>query len=353
MSSKLTIELMQQIAHDRGGECLSGAYVNAHTKLLWRCAEGHEWEARPHNIKNSDSWCPICAGHEKLTIELMQQIAQERGGECLSEEYSSNKTKLRWRCAEGHEWKAKPCNIKNRKGWCPACAEREKLTIELMQQIAQERGGKCLSEEYSSNRTELLWRCAEGHEWRANPNSIKNAKSWCPQCSHTVKPTIEMMREIAQGHEGECLSDEYVNAHTKLLWQCSQGHKWWAMPASIKNSNTWCPHCRYKNEQECRDVFEALTGQDFAKCKPKWLEGLELDGYCEELGIAFEYNGEQHYRVVPAWHKEGEDDLEEQKARDAKKARLCEDNWAVLIVISFDVKDKDVFIGRALADIFG
>lgn len=42
-------------AHD-GGECLSTAYVNKHTKQRWRCAEGHEWETTPDSVKGG-SWC--------------------------------------------------------------------------------------------------------------------------------------------------------------------------------------------------------------------------------------------------------------------------------------------------------
>ena len=29
---------------------------------------------------------------------------------------------------------------------------------------------------------------------------------------------------------------------------------------------------------------------------------LELDGYCSELNLAFEYNGPQHYKIVPEFH---------------------------------------------------
>ena len=36
------IEKMREAARERGGECLSDDYVNANTKLKWRCAEGHE-----------------------------------------------------------------------------------------------------------------------------------------------------------------------------------------------------------------------------------------------------------------------------------------------------------------------
>jgi len=45
---------------------------------------------------------------EKLTIKEMQEIAESRGGKCLSKEYVNNYTKLKWQCDEGHTWKATP-----------------------------------------------------------------------------------------------------------------------------------------------------------------------------------------------------------------------------------------------------
>lgn len=56
----LTIEEMRDIARSRGGECLSEKYINSKTKLRWRCSEGHEWEAIPNNVKNHHRWCPFC-----------------------------------------------------------------------------------------------------------------------------------------------------------------------------------------------------------------------------------------------------------------------------------------------------
>jgi hypothetical protein len=41
---------MQEIAQGRGGACLSPACVNNSTKLLWCCAENHEWKATPAHI---------------------------------------------------------------------------------------------------------------------------------------------------------------------------------------------------------------------------------------------------------------------------------------------------------------
>lgn len=347
-----SIEKMRGLAEARGGKCLSEEYVDNRTHLRWKCKLGHEWRAKPNSITNG-TWCPECSVSKKLDIGQMRELAESRGGECLSSEYGNAFTKLRWRCSIGHTWVAAPYNVKHNETWCPECSNCKKLDIEQMRALAKSRGGECLSAEYANSTTKLLWECAAGHKWTATANSVRNSSTWCPECSVRKKLDIEVMQMLAERYGGRCLSEEYTNAHTKLLWECSDGHRWWAMPASIKNSSTWCPHCRYKNEQECRGVFEALTGKAFPKCRPKWLEGLELDGYCEDLGVAFEYNGKQHYEVIAGWHKNGEQDLETQKARDMKKARLCETNWVVLIVIPYSMKDKDIFIGRELADIFG
>ena len=58
---KYTIEDMQKLAQARGGDCLSKKYINAFTKLRWRCGMcGHKWKAAPNDVRRR-SWCPMCA----------------------------------------------------------------------------------------------------------------------------------------------------------------------------------------------------------------------------------------------------------------------------------------------------
>ena len=140
---------MKALADKRGGKCLSDTYVNNRTKLLWECAEGHQWEATPATVTRC-SWCPICArfrsgATQRLGIDEMREIAQNRGGKCLSDKYINNKTKLLWQCKEGHRWLAAPSKIKLGQ-WCPTCAGRPILTIKDMKELADKRGGKCLSD---------------------------------------------------------------------------------------------------------------------------------------------------------------------------------------------------------------
>ena len=60
-----------------------------------------------------------------------------------------------------------------------------------------------------------------------------------------------------------------------------------------------------KNEEQCREILQRLTGKKFNSVRPDFLKNpetnrnLELDMYCEEMNVAFEYNGCQHYHFIP------------------------------------------------------
>ncbi len=176
------------------------------------------------------------------TLDQLQHIAEEHSGKCVSKEYRGSHTKLLWECSRGHRWEAIPAIIK-RGTWCPECYYKKvKVTLNEMQQIAKERGGKCLSQSCNGSRTKLLWECSEGHRWRAAASNIKKG-TWCHRCYfNSRKSTIEDMQKIAKKHGGKCLSEEYENARTKLNWECSKGHIWKATPTNI-NQGKWCPAC--------------------------------------------------------------------------------------------------------------
>jgi hypothetical protein len=57
---------------------------------------------------------------KKYTLNDMQQLAKSRGGQCLSKEYTDLKTKMKWKCAFGHEWEATP-KLPLTGHWCPQC----------------------------------------------------------------------------------------------------------------------------------------------------------------------------------------------------------------------------------------
>jgi hypothetical protein len=229
------------------------------------------------------------------------------------------------------------------------------ITIEDMQKIAESHGGKCLSKIYVNSLALLKWECSKKHIWKASAHNVKNRNQWCAKCG-AVKANknrllnIKDLDKIAKQKGGRCLSrqHEYTSCDkSKLKWSCKYGHVWYATAGAIKHSNTWCPICNINyREALTKTIIEQLTGKVFTKIRPSWLVNkntnyrLELDGFNEELMLAFEYNGIQHYTSKGFFHSDNES-LINQKDRDKQKQKLCLKNNVKLIIIPYIIKDND------------
>ena len=283
-----------------------------------------------------------------LTIEKMQNIAASRGGKCLSKEYSNNRSKLLWQCSKNHVWEASPDSIKSG-SWCPACAGRPKLTIDGMETIAGSHGGECLSKEYVNAHVHLKWRCKEGHEWEATYNNIGKGK-WCPRCATEEvaakqRLTIEEMQAIAESRGGKCISDLYVNIDTKLDWECIRGHRFKARPDTVKRVQ-WCPECKASiSENIVRAFFEELFRNKFPQVWPSWLRNsngrvMQIDGFCKNLKIGFEYQGQQHFEKNHYLSVAGNNTFEQRQRYDREKVELCAQRGIRLFRIHHKVMKK-------------
>ncbi len=205
-----------------------------------------------------------------------------------------------------------------------------------IKEVISSKGGECLSNSYSGYNDKIKIKCKLGHIWETNSYSILRRGSWCKKCSDK-KLTLSILdfQKLALERGGKCLSLSYNYNDEKLLWECYFGHQWLAKPSHIKNAHqSWCPTCSSGlYERICRLYMESIFNKPFIKIRPKWLLGannspLELDGYCEELGIAFEHNGFQHYI-------DNQDvfNIKDLRENDRIKYALCEQNGVKLIII--------------------
>jgi hypothetical protein len=67
---------------------------------------------------------------------------------------------------------------------------------------------------------------------------------------------------------------------------------------------------------------------------------MEIDGYCEELQMGFEYQGKQHLEFIPHWHKRKQRFLEQQKNDNLKK-EILEDKGVVMLYPTYQLKPMD------------
>jgi len=117
-----------------------------------------------------------------------------------------------------------------------------------------------------------------------------------------------------------------------------------------------------KTEEKCRRIFESIFQYPFPSVRPPFLENpvtkkcLELDGFNPHIvtpvgkGLAFEYDGVQHSKYSPYFHRGGPQDFVYQQKRDTWKDLKCRSMGILLIRIPYNVvpEDLDTYIRRTL-----
>lgn len=201
-------------------------------------------------------------------------------------------------------------------------------------EFARSKGGDCLSSEYKNTSTKMIWRCKFGHEWKSIPINVMYKNKWCPICAGNAHLKNEDAQNLAKSKGGKCLTIGPIKSALKLKWKCQFGHEWNATYNNIQQGS-WCPYClNLFGETVVRLYFEKYFGRKFPKIRPVWLNGLELDGYNEHLSIAFEYNGPQHYDCNSPFYDESI------KLRDNQKLDYCNNLGIKLINIDYIPKNN-------------
>lgn len=150
---------------------------------------------------------------------------------------------------------------------------------------------------------------------------------------------IGLMQELAISRGGKCISPDYVGFSGHLEWECCDGHRWKATPRNVSYYQSWCPRCRGNVGEELvrSTMIECFPKKKFERIRPEWLNKLELDGYDHDLKLAFEYQGIQHFKYVPHFHRE-DGRFESQLARDAYKRECCTRMGINLLEIPYTIK---------------
>jgi very-short-patch-repair endonuclease len=283
---RLTIDEPREYAVVHAGRLLTEQYESANTPMLWECSFGHQWLGKFASMKAKQGWCPTCADIHRndsmrFDISVPQEFAKALKGRLVSTVYGSVNEPLLWECELKHLWTTTFDHVKNRGTWCPYCANRVLLDFSVYQAVANDRGGRVMSDrsEYKNSKSILTWECRLGHQWRAACLHVRVNGSWCPTC--------------ASG----------------------------------------------KGERITRRCFEYVFKQPFPNTRPEWLRSSgtkhsqrwqSIDGLCVALKVGFEYDGAQHVRIIAKFGMT-QADLEANKVRDARKTRLCAENGFTLI----------------------
>lgn len=263
-----------------------GTYKNSHTKIEFRCKEGHKWITTPSNVLAGKT-CLTCANiqsslrqrksHEKF-VEEVQILHPDI---TVIGKYVNANTKIEFMCSKGHIWKSAPSNLLSGCS-CPFCkgekisALKFKTHEQFLGEVLELGIDVTVLGTYHSAREHILCRCNKcNHEWMITPNNLLRGFG-CPKCKKS---------------KGEQAVEEYLIAHNI--------------------------------------VFE--TQKRFADCIDQ--RPLPFDFYLPEYNILIEYQGAQHYMAT---HRMGDEEkLIYRQKHDCIKRKYCKDKGINLLEIPY------------------
>jgi hypothetical protein len=281
---------------------------------------------------------------QKQATPLVGVVVDKLGGKVKNDFcYINNTEKIEITCEKGHIWKMAWMKVQ-RGHWCPYCANKI-VDEKYVKKFIKDKGGRLEKTwKYTTSTTPFKIQCEKGHVWNAIWGSIKQGH-WCPECAGNIIHE-EDIKEFIKNKGGEINTDwKFINVKTKFKIKCKKGHVFESCWNKIQQGH-WCHYCLHKTEQKFREFLEKYFKKEFLKKKPEWLiypktnSRLELDGYNEDLKIAFEYQGEQHY-IPCLWNNFSEKFLIEGQKKDIFKLKKCKEMGVLLIVVPFWIPKKE------------
>jgi hypothetical protein len=263
-----------------------------------------------------------------------------KGGVILTEGVVTSSDHVEIRCGCGFEWHANASSLVHGKTWCPKCAGRHEGKAEaLVREYVDLRGGEILTKGRLVSTGRVDVRCSCGYEWNVGVGPLYQLETWCPKCAGNFPRSLEELRKIAEARGGKLLSETYTNVDATYDFECSLGHEFSNTFKHVESGGQWCPTCNKptKSEEIARETLHQIFGVKFPKARPPWLRNsrgyrMELDGYSAELGIAFEYQGIQHFKENTLYNNR----LDTRIQDDRRKAELCREQNIKLLILTYE-----------------
>lgn len=163
--------------------------------------------------------------------------------------------------------------------------------------------------------------------------------------AHKIK--LNFNRKKWTEEEVEILRQTYPNSTRNTILEALEWRWKWAR-ITDKAHNLGIKRSQFilYSENLLFNILDQIFGSERHKshARPKWLRNpqtgrpLELDRYYPQLNIAFEYNGEQHYKLALNFTKNTEtaqNRLFSQQYRDNVKKEICLKQGVSLIVVKY------------------
>lgn len=197
------------------------------------------------------------------------RIAEERGGRMLTERFLGATTKHLFVDAAGRSFEKRPSDLK-RGEWSPYesnCVRDPAWHLDQIRLIAETRGGRLLSTEYKGAFTKLDFEDADGRTFSMGPHDVKQGQ-WSPWETKRVRDPNHHLAELRT--LAECRGGRLVSeiyVNTHTKLEFEDAAgNRFIMAPQDAKQGRWSPFEGPIGETLCRQVFEAVFGKSFPSC---------------------------------------------------------------------------------------
>lgn len=116
--------------------------------------------------------------------------------------------------------------------------------------LAEAKGGKVLSKNYVKMHSKMTFECQEGHVFTSKCHDVHQKQTWCPKCAKNQRLTVEELRDVADAHQGILVTKNYLGLPIEHVWMCNNGHRFKHTPQNVIYNNAWCPICTKEQKRQ-------------------------------------------------------------------------------------------------------
>ena len=184
---------------------------------------------------------------KKITKNEYLQRCKEKGLDLPIEDYIDSKTKIKYKCKQGHIYLQSPSKHLRGQG-CTKCNGKYHRTHEDYYKDCKEKGLDLPIEKYVNSYTKIKHKCKKGHIYDQTPNKHLQGQS-CPYCGGTKKKTPEEYVNECKNRGLDLPIGDYKGANIKVKHRCKYGHVYLQTPNSHLHGNG-CPICGHKKQSK-------------------------------------------------------------------------------------------------------
>lgn len=279
-------------------------YVDANTKIKFKCVCGQFFYKTPSQMIRSNPLCPKCANNRLSATEIIQKIKEISPGIIIdlkdSDEFVKKRLKVNCKCKCGNEWSTAIEYLLSGQG-CAICNRKKHSHDEYIQMVYNVNENIKILSEYTTLEDNITYKCKCGNIHTKNARQILRNPS-CPKCANNIKKTTEQfIKEMENINSKIFIIGEYINAETPIEYICDCGKYHKASPSVLLQGHR-CGHCNMsKPEQEfanCLETNEIKYEYDYKikECLHKNM--LKFDFWLPKYATLVEIDGEHHYKPV-------------------------------------------------------